>query len=195
MKDLDLKDKKLFYLLTENSRLKTSEMAKRIGLGKNSVKYRISRAIDMKLTYHGSWKGISGLGLDLLPDHPAYTRNGVCHVGLGEKEDIEVHFADLSKAFEYAVDGCNDPRGGVIYGVNPHEAGLRERGKGYYVSQRRVSREHIRLVMIPGWPSTLDRIMEIGRKTKEMLPNAEVVLYQYPSDIDFGLPLRLWGVG
>lgn len=46
MKDLDVKDKKLFYLLTENSRLKTSEIAKRVGLSKNVVKYRIQRMVE-----------------------------------------------------------------------------------------------------------------------------------------------------
>ena len=46
MKNIDLKDKKLFYLLNENSRLRTGEIAKRVGLSKNSVKYRISRLVE-----------------------------------------------------------------------------------------------------------------------------------------------------
>jgi hypothetical protein len=154
----------------------------------------------MNLVYHGSWRGVSGLGLDLPPDHPGYRKNGVCHTGLGKTENAEVWFApNLSKAFEYAVDGCTDPRGGVIYGVEPDEAGLQKDGINY-VSHGRVPREHIRLVMIPAHPSILDRIMETARKTKQMLPDAKIILYQYADtqdddqyyDKDTSFPIRTW---
>ncbi len=42
---LDLKDKKLLYELDQNSRQSFSEMGKKIGLSKNSVKYRIDSLI------------------------------------------------------------------------------------------------------------------------------------------------------
>lgn len=42
---LDLKDKKIFYLLTENSRLRPQEIASRVGLSKNAVTYRIKRLV------------------------------------------------------------------------------------------------------------------------------------------------------
>lgn len=42
---LDLKDKKIFYLLTENSRLKPKEIASKVGLSKNAVMYRIKRLV------------------------------------------------------------------------------------------------------------------------------------------------------
>lgn len=145
-----------------------------------------------KLTYHGSWRGVSGLGLDLPPDHPAYTGKGVCYEGLGETEDATVCFDNLRKAFEYAVDGCTDSRGGVIYAVDPGEAKLQEIRKGRYNSCGRIPREHIRLVMIHEFG--LDGTLEIASKAKEMLPNAEIVIYQYPHDSGFELPLKLWGL-
>ncbi len=43
---IDLKNKKIFYLLTENSRLKTKDMAKRVGLSKNAVRYRIGKLLE-----------------------------------------------------------------------------------------------------------------------------------------------------
>ncbi|MBI4017993.1 MAG: Lrp/AsnC family transcriptional regulator [Candidatus Aenigmarchaeota archaeon] len=42
---LDLKDRKIFYLLDENARMKTPEIAKRVGLSKNAVIYRINRLV------------------------------------------------------------------------------------------------------------------------------------------------------
>jgi DNA-binding Lrp family transcriptional regulator len=42
---LDLKDKKILYLLLENSRLNASEIAKYVGLSKNAVSYRIDRLL------------------------------------------------------------------------------------------------------------------------------------------------------
>jgi len=44
-KKLDLKDKKIIYLLFENSRLTASEIAKYVGLSKNAVTYRIERLL------------------------------------------------------------------------------------------------------------------------------------------------------
>lgn len=43
---LDLKDKKLLYLLLENARLPTGQIAKKIGLSKNAVLYRINRLVE-----------------------------------------------------------------------------------------------------------------------------------------------------
>jgi DNA-binding Lrp family transcriptional regulator len=42
---LDLKDKKILYLLLENSRLSPGEIAKHVGLSKNAVAYRIDRLV------------------------------------------------------------------------------------------------------------------------------------------------------
>jgi|SRR3989338_524487 len=46
--ELDAKDRKIFYLLTENSRMKRGDMAKRVGLKKNTVIYRINRLLKEK---------------------------------------------------------------------------------------------------------------------------------------------------
>lgn len=42
---IDLKDKKIFYLLTENSRLRPQKIALKVGLSKNAVIYRIRRLV------------------------------------------------------------------------------------------------------------------------------------------------------
>ena len=43
MEKIDLKDKKILFLLLENSKLPTSQIAKLVKLSKNSVLYRINR--------------------------------------------------------------------------------------------------------------------------------------------------------
>jgi DNA-binding Lrp family transcriptional regulator len=43
---LDLKDRKILYLLSQNAQIKTSELAALVGLNKNSISYRIKRLIE-----------------------------------------------------------------------------------------------------------------------------------------------------
>jgi DNA-binding Lrp family transcriptional regulator len=40
---LDIKDRKLLYYLSEDSRLSYTQLAKKVALSKNAVKYRITR--------------------------------------------------------------------------------------------------------------------------------------------------------
>lgn len=45
MNDIDVKDKKILYLLDTNSRMSLTQIGKKVGLRKNVVSYRLKRLI------------------------------------------------------------------------------------------------------------------------------------------------------
>ena len=45
MLKLDKKDKKLLYYLSKNARMSNTQLSNKIGLSKNSVKYRVERLL------------------------------------------------------------------------------------------------------------------------------------------------------
>lgn len=49
MKKIDVKDRKLLYYLSEDSSLTNTQLAKKTGLGKNAVSYRIDRLVKEKI--------------------------------------------------------------------------------------------------------------------------------------------------
>jgi len=50
MYNLDLKDKKLLYELDCNSRQTIQQLARKIGLSKDAIKYRINRILSFSMT-------------------------------------------------------------------------------------------------------------------------------------------------
>ncbi len=89
MHELDVKDRKLLFHLSQDARMGNAQLGKRVGLSKNAVGYRIARLRERGvITHFRCVAGLSGLGFD------TFTLLLKFNEDVYERAEILSHFRD-----------------------------------------------------------------------------------------------------